>query len=261
MKLLRLLWLYFRLGVLSEMEYRINFFIQLGQSMLSLGAAVANLAIVFSHTSNLNGWDPPALTVLLGIFFMMGGVIGFVIEPSLQRLMEDIREGTLDFVLMKPEDSQLLVGVRQVRIWKLFDIGLGCAVIVTGLIWSGEGVSVGNLSVFALTILAGTVIVYCFWMLLATLTFWFVKLENILVIFQFVYQAGRWPVTLYPAWLRFALTVIVPVAFATTVPAQAITGGLETEMLAGAVLFAVFLSVAARLFWKVGVKRYSGASS
>ena len=63
-------------------------------------------------------------------------------------------------------------------------------------------------------LLAGGVIVYSFWLILATLSFWFVRVENILVIFQSMYEAGRWPVSLYPGWLRFALTFLVPVAFA-----------------------------------------------
>jgi len=62
--------------------------------------------------------------------------------------------------------------------------------------------------------LAGGVIVYGFFTILATLTFWVVRADNILVIFLSVYEAGRWPVTIYPGALRYALTFLVPVAFA-----------------------------------------------
>ena len=68
--------------------------------------------------------------------------------------------------------------------------------------------------------MAGGLIIYSFWLILATLSFWFVRVENILVIFQSMYEAGRWPVRLYPGWLRYGLTFIVPVAFATTIPAE-----------------------------------------
>ena len=84
-------------------------------------------------------------------------------------------------------------------------------------------------------------IVYSFWLILATTAFWFVRIENILVIFQSVYEAGRWPVGIYPAWLRFALTFLVPVAFAITVPAQALAGRLTVPVLLGAWMFAVAL--------------------
>jgi ABC-2 type transport system permease protein len=88
-----------------------------------------------------------------------------------------------------------------------------------------------------------------------------VRVENILVIFQSMYEAGRWPVSLYPGWLRFALTFIVPVAFATTVPAEALTGRLNGETLIGAVISAMILFVASRFFWRIGLQRYSGASA
>ena len=123
----------------------------------------------------------------------------------------------------------------------------------------------GNLAaqaaVFGLMVLAGGAIVYSFWLILATLSFWFVRVENILVIFQSVYEAGRWPVSLYPAWLRFGLTFLVPVAFAVTVPAEALTGRLTWQTGLLAVGLAAALLVVSRAFWKVGLRNYSGASA
>jgi len=81
------------------------------------------------------------------------------------------------------------------------------------------------------------------------------------VVFQSMYEAGRWPVSIYPGWLRFALTFIVPVGFAVTVPAQALAGHLTWQVLAGAWALAVGLFAAARLFWRMGLRRYQGASS
>jgi len=85
--------------------------------------------------------------------------------------------------------------------------------------------------------------------------------ENILEIFQSMYEAGRWPVSLYPGWLRFALTFIVPVAFATTVPAEALIGRLSGGTLLSGVVLAVVLLAGSRLFWQVGLRQYSGTSA
>ena len=76
-----------------------------------------------------------------------------------------------------------------------------------------------------------------------------------------MYEAGRWPVSLYPAWLRYGLTFVIPVAFATTVPAEALTGRLNWETLILAVALALVLLIASRLFWQVGLRHYSGASA
>ena len=117
------------------------------------------------------------------------------------------------------------------------------------------------MAAFAAALVAGGIIVYSFWVILASLSFWFVRVENILVIFQSIYEAGRWPVTLYPKWLRIGLTFLVPVAFATTVPAQALAGKLSWQTLAGAFALAALLFTAARLLWRAGTRRYSGASA
>ena len=257
----RLLAVFFRVSVMGELAYRINFFVQLFQSVLELATAVAGLAVIFSHTNTLGGWGPDEVLALVGIYILVGGIIGFVIQPGMEQFIASVRNGTLDFTLTKPEDAQLLVSIQQVEIWKLIDIMLGFAVLLTALLRLGEKMGIQQAAEFAVMLLAGTIIIYGFWLLLATLSFWFVRVENILMIFQSMYEAGRWPVSLYPGWLRFALTFIVPVAFATTVPAEALTGRMNEVTLAGAIVMAVVMSVISRVFWRLGLRHYTGTSA
>ena len=257
----RLLWIHLKVSAMNELEYRANFWIQLFQSALGMLFALGGLAIVFGHTDRLGGWSPDELIALLGVYFLVGGAIRTVIQPSMQRFMEDIRMGTLDFTLTKPADAQLLVSVKQPQVWKLVDVALGLVLIAYALIRLGAAVGLLQAGAFVVALVAGTAMVYSFWLMLATLTFWFIRLENILVIFVAMWEAGRWPVSIYPGWLRLTLTFVIPVAFATTVPAEALAGRLTLETLLGAVALAVGLLVAARLFWRVGIRHYSGASA
>jgi ABC-2 type transport system permease protein len=105
------------------------------------------------------------------------------------------------------------------------------------------------------------VIIYSFLFILATCAFWFVRLDNILNIFQSMYEAGRWPIGIYPPWLRGVLTFLVPVGVAITVPAEGLVGRLTMTNLAGAIGLAIVLPLVARVFWKFGVRHYSGASA
>lgn len=261
MNQLRVLWTFFRLGAMNELAYRVNFFTQIFQAIVSLVLALGGLAVVFNQTDTLGGWYPAELVALVGIYILMGGLINLVIQPSMQRFMEDIRMGTLDFMILKPEDAQFLVSVRQVEIWKLIDILMGAGVLVIALVRLGTQFGVGQAAAFGIALLAGATIVYSFWMMLATCAFWFVKTENILVIFQAMYQAGRWPITIYPGWLQMMLTFLVPIAFAVTVPAQALTGRLTGQTLLLAVFVAAALFAIARWFWRFGIRFYSGASA
>lgn len=259
--MLHLIATYFRLGALNELQYRANFWINLLQSSLSLISALAGMAVIFYHTDALAGWQPMELLALLGIYFLMSGFISTFVQPSLERFLQDIRQGTFDFVLTKPRDSQLLTSIRRISIWSLMDVLLGAAVLAIALVRLNRGFSFLQLAQFVVVLAAGAVIVYSFWLILATIAFWFVKVENILVVFQSMYQAGRWPVSIYPSGLRILLTFLVPVAFAVTVPAEAIVGRLNWTTLLLSLGLAGAIFAAARAFWRFGVRNYSGASA
>jgi ABC-2 type transport system permease protein len=177
------------------------------------------------------------------------------------RLMGDIRQGTFDYVLTKPEDAQVLVSIREVRFWRAVDIVIGGVVLAIAIGQLGGGVGALDAVAFLAALVLGAVMIYCFWMLLTITAFWVVRMDQIVELFEGVYQAGRWPVTIYPGWLRLSLTFLVPIAFAVTVPAEAVTGRLTAETLALAAGFAGLLVVVTRIFWRLGLRRYGGASA
>jgi ABC-2 type transport system permease protein len=194
----RLVWLFFRVAAMNEMQYRVNFFVQLFQSLLSLATGLLVLALVFSYTDTLAGWHPAELLAVMGVHILMGGVIRTLIQPNMVRLMQDVQQGTLDFALTKPVDSQLIVSAREVRIWQLVDVVTGLVVIIAAVIWLEARVGPFGALAFATVLLMGAVIIYSFWLILTTGAFWLIRMDHVVELFQGVYQAGRWPVTIYP---------------------------------------------------------------
>ena len=116
-------------------------------------------------------------------------------------------------------------------------------------------------AVFAAVMVGGVAIVFSIWLALTTLVFWFVRVENITMIFQLFFDTGRYPVEIYPFWLRSLLTFVFPVAFITTVPAQTITGREPLVAIWLAPLIGVVTLLAAARFWRFGLSRYTSASS
>jgi ABC-2 type transport system permease protein len=259
---IRVLRAFLSLGVLNLLQYRSDFAISLLNAVISLVTQVLALSVIFTATSDLRGWGPNDLLVLVGIHFFITGLIGIVMRPSMEALMEGIRLGTFDFLLIKPADSQLLASTQVVAPQATTDVVVGVGVIAYGMSRIGVSLSLVDVGLFLVMLLAGLVIVYSFLLLLATCAFWFVKLENVLVIFQALFgNAGRWPVTIFPPWLRACLTFVVPVAFAVTVPAQALTSQLGVGSAVLAVAVATGFFTASRLFWKVALRHYTGASA
>ena len=261
MKFLRLLAVFTRIGMLSDLAYRANFWFQVLESLLTVATALGAVVVVFSKTDDLGGWRSEELVALVGIYFMVLGMINVVIAPSLQKFMEQVQQGTLDFTLTKPADAKLLVSISEVQVWKLLDVVIGAAIFGMAVARLSTEVGIAETASFGVALIAGGAIVYSVWMLLATLSFWFIRVDNILQVFWSLYWAGRWPIGIYPGWLRFLLTAVVPVAFAVTVPAEAISGRGTVEGLVVALLLGAALLVASRWFWLRGLRQYSGASA
>lgn len=246
---------------MSELQYRVNFLVQLFQSLLSLGTGLVVLALVFQYTDSLGGWSRPELLAVMGVHILVGGVIRTLIQPNMERIMGDVEQGTLDYALTKPVDSQLLVSVREVRIWQAADVVMGLIVLGVALAQLGERLGPAAALGFGVSLLLGVLTIYSFWLIITTSAFWFTRVGEVTEIFGSLYQAGRWPVGLYPDWLRTGLTFLVPLAFAVTVPAEALTGRLTVSTLVGAALLAAGLMMTARWTWTYGLRRYGGASA
>jgi ABC-2 type transport system permease protein len=261
MRAVRLIGLLVRMSLLQELQYRANFFLSVFQSLLSLGTGLAVLALVFGQVDTLDGWSRPELLLVMGVFTLIGGIVQAVIQPNMTRLMQDIQDGTFDFVLTKPVGAQLFASVRAVQLWQAVDIVSGLAVIGVAAVQLGGRLSLGAVLAFVALLIVGVVIIYCFWMLLTTTAFWVVQIDQIVDLFAGVFQAGRWPIGVYPRWLRIGLTFVVPIGFAVTVPAQALAHRLSLGTWLLAVGLASALCMVTRWYFRLGLKRYSGASA
>ncbi len=261
MNAFRLMWLYFRVGAMNDLQYRVNFFVQLVQSLVGVAVGLIGLWLVFSHTTELGGWTRPELLAVMGVHILIGGIVRMLIQPNMERLMDDIQQGTLDYALTKPEDAQMLISVRDIRIWQFVDVVVGLVVLTVAVVQLGEQFGLQQASLFVLALLLGAIMLYNFWLIMTTGAFWFVRMDQVVELFQGVYAAGRWPVGIYPGWLQTGLTFLVPVAFAVTVPAEALTNRLTLPTLALAFALAAALSLVGRLIWRRGLRRYGGASA
>ncbi len=257
----RLFWQYLKIALMNEAQYRVNFFVQIVQSGIALVTGLVVLSLVFRYTQRLAGWSHVELLAVMGVHILVGGIIKTTIQPSMLRLIEDVREGTLDFILTKPADAQTLVSVREVRLWQAVDIALGMIVLGVAVSNPDRSVSPSQAGIFVGVLVTGALMIYAFWVILTSGAFWLVRMENVVELFQGIYQAGRWPVTVYPEPLRLGLTFLVPVAFAVTVPAEALTARLTLATLLGGIGLAPFFLAVSRVVWVLGLRSYTGASA
>jgi len=261
MNLFKLAWTYLRIGVLNELQYRVNFFIQLLQSAIAVGTGLIGLSLVFGQVNNLAGWSQEELLAVMGVHILMGGVIRSAIQPNMERLMNDVLNGTLDFALTKPADAQALVSVREFRFWQLTDVLVGLVILGIAVSQLQTQMQALQIIAFIVALIMGAIMLYCVWLIVTSVAFWVIRINEIVNLFEGLYAAGRWPVSIYPDWLRTGMTFLVPVAFAVTVPAEAMTNRLTSETMLFALGLTILFWILARVIWMLGLRSYSGASA
>jgi ABC-2 type transport system permease protein len=209
----------------------------------------------------MNGWTLAQMVVLLGVYYMVQGVEELVMQPSFQKFMEGIRDGTLDFILLKPVSSQFMVSFRHFQTVQTLQVLMGLGVTVFGLAQLTSEVTLGSALSFAITLACGFVLIYALLLVLSTLAFWFVRVDNILAIFWAFIDAGRFPIDIYPGWLRLTMSTVIPVGIAVTIPAKAIAGLVDAQTVVAILAATLVAWVVSRAFWKRGLRAYTGASA
>jgi ABC-2 type transport system permease protein len=263
MHYLRLIGEFFKVSTQAEMAYRANFFIRILNALLNLVTGVLSLTVIFNQVESIKGWELPSAMALLGVYLLLTALRGLFISPSLESVAGmdgEIWQGTFDFTLLRPVNKQFLVSFRHWRVLMLFDLALSLGVLGYAIYLLEASLDFLTIIQFILTLAAGVTLLYSALLAFSALVFW-----NSGFLFTWVindlFQLARYPVGLYPGWLRLVLTWIIPVGLMTTIPAQALSGTLSWGWLLITLGFTLAVLLGASWLFRQGLKKYTSASS
>jgi ABC-2 type transport system permease protein len=205
------------------------------------------------------GWSWQEALLVLGMFTVLQGFAATLLAPNLNKIVRHVQEGTLDFILLKPISSQFWLSSRTVSPWGLPDVLFG--MLVLGYAGSQLGLGWTDYLLSLIPLGFGLVSLYSLWFVLGATSIWFVKIYNVTEVLRGLLEAGRYPIAAYPAIYRVFFTFVVPVAFLTTVPAQAMLERINWLWLLGSGVLAVALLYLSQAFWRFALRFYTSASS
>ena len=261
MHTLKLLSSFLKVNIQMSLAYRADTVVNILLNLMWLGWELLSLNIIFSNTTTLGGWGLGELIALLGVFRLVNTLMIALIWPNTEKFNQSIRDGSMDYTILQPINSMFLVTFSRITVWRIWDLILAIVLIVVGVNMTGDITTPFNILTFMLLATTGTLIIYSLWIVLIAMTFWFTKFDNNVTILQALMDSGRYPATVYPAWLRIIVTFIIPIAVATTIPLQALRGELGSSQILLFVVISIISFWVATNVWKLGLKRYSGASS
>lgn len=256
---LRLLAIQLRTSVVLSMQYRADFLLDGFVEVFWMATAIIPLFVVFQLRSTVGGWTFGDALMVMGWFTFLQGILEGAINPSLVTVVEHIRKGTFDFVLVKPADAQFLVSTARFLPWRAVNVVSAGAVFAWGFHLIGHGPSLGDVGQAALAMVAAVVVLYSLWILTVSTAFYFVRIDNLTQLFSAVFDAARWPADVFRGVVRVVFTFVIPLFVMTTTPAEALLGRLGASSLVEALGGAAFAFVLARLVWTRSIARYTSA--
>lgn len=258
---LRLFGVQLRLSASAGMAYRGDFLLEGVMSIGWLLITLMPLYVLYSDRAAVGGWTMPEALVVLAYFTGVKGVLEGVVSPSFVDLVERIRSGAFDYVLLKPVDAQALISASRFEPWKMFDVLGALAIVVYAFVELGTWPAPAHVLVGVVLFVAGVLAMYSLWILCAAAAFWVVRLDNLTFLLGAIFDTARWPVTIFPRAWRIIFTFVIPLAVMTTYPAQALLGQLRAQTALAVCGGAAALLVVSRLVWRKAIRSYTSASS
>lgn len=255
-KLVRQFW---GASLAAEMEYRLNFVFATLSSIGGLAGSLFGVYLFYQGGYRFPEWNLDQALIVVGLFTFLEGFASTFLSPNLNRIVKHVERGTLDFVLLKPVNSQFWLSTHTLSPWGLPNVVFGIAIVLyggykLGLPWQNYLLGLIPLSF-------GMVILYSLWFMLGATSIWFTKIYNVTEVLRGLTAAGRFPMAAYPASYRLFFTFVVPVAFLTTVPAEVMLGRLSWASVGWSGVTAAILFSLSSWVWRFALRFYTSASS
>ena len=245
----------------SELEYKTNILIDLITAILSLIGSIFLLSIFFQNAGSIGGWDFEQALIIQGIYTILNGITNTWFNPNLTEIVKHIREGTLDFVLLKPIDSQFFISLKKINPSGFLEIMLGFLLLFFCIRINQINLNLSFLTLSLITISCSICILYSLWFFISTTTIWFVKTWNAIEVLRSFLYIGRFPLNSFSFSLRIFFSVFIPIAFITTIPSEVFLGLSQLWKILLEFFVAIVFLFTSRKFWVFALKFYSSASS
>ena len=245
----------------SELEYKTNILIDLITAILSLIGSIFLLSIFFQNKGIIGGWKFEQALIIQGIYTILNGITNTWFNPNLTEIVKHIREGTLDFVLLKPIDSQFFISLKKLNPSGFLEIILGFFLLFYCIKINQINMNIGFLTLSFITIICSICILYSLWFFISTTTIWFVKTWNATEVLRSFLYIGRFPLSSFSFSLRIFFSVFIPIAFLTTIPSEIFQGLSQLWKILLEVTVSIVFTFTSRKFWLFALRFYSSASS
>lgn len=257
-----LYWMFVKNCVMSQMEYRFNFYMSCLIQLAFMGIKLTYVVVLYKAGISINGVTPDQMTIFIGTYSALSGIFVSFFLINFGSLSNQIRTGELDMLIVKPVSLQFLATLRRVDIgFSLVSVVVGGAMIIIGWTRAGIEASFINIAGFIGLTMCGIFLTYSVFLIPNIFAFWFISTGGLSQIVNQLWDFNNMPMIIYTNVIRTIGLFIVPVFVITNFGAMFVLDMMSPWLILWGILAPVIFFIISRLLWNFAVKHYSSASS
>ncbi len=253
-KYISLTWEMTKLSILSAMEYRVSFFVQVFGMFVNDIAFIVMWLIFFQKFPSINGWQFQD-TVMLFALTTVNFAIVMIFARGAFELSRTIARGELDYYLSFPKNVLWHVLVSKTEISAIGDLLFGLIIFF----FSGN-ISLEKIGLFVVIGILTALIFLNFIIITQSITFYVGNFEEAAEqMFHALLGFAFYPQTAFYGALKIVMLTIIPAFFITTLPVQLIQK-FNLQLFLILIGFWIFTTIIATVIFKRGLRRYESGN-
>jgi ABC-2 type transport system permease protein len=248
-------------SLIAELEFRANIALKIFNDFIWYFIQISIFEVLYLHTAQISGWDLNKVRVFLGCLFLSDTINMIFYHENLEQLSERVRKGELDVILAKPVDSQFMISFYRFHPSYFINFTICFSWLLYALYQVTGEITAWVVLKIIIMVLCSNVIMYSLRFMIASLSILIGRSENLSQIWYSLFRMSLRPDFVYPAWLRYGLLFVVPLAFIASVPAHVVLGLRSDWWVFGAMVVALICYSIGAFLWHRVLRQYASVSS
>jgi ABC-2 type transport system permease protein len=263
-------WLaFFRNSLVRSMMFRGHFIIEVLTQTFWISAQLILFEIIYGRVGHIQDWSHYEYFAFLATGMLINGLVEAFFMPNCANFSELIRTGNLDFVLLKPIDTQFLVSFQTVDFAMINQVVISLGILAFSLWKLGATVTVTSVLMYLLLVAIGVGFFYALMIALASTSIWMGRNQSLYEFWFYLTVFARYPQGFYRQanggeFLWFTFSFILPILLVVTVPSRVLLEKAldpNPAVIVVAPLMTLLLLFVSRWIFNWSLSHYKSASS
>ncbi|MEJ6951477.1 ABC transporter permease [Natronospora cellulosivora (SeqCode)] len=258
MRTIKIFWTGIKIALSSRITYRGDFLLRFFMMLIGDLLLPMITLLIYRTGAAFPGWSLHEALLIQAIFMFVKGITFPFFFGMVGNILGQVREGTLDLLLIKPCSLMFLTIVLSFNMEYLGSFFGGLIMIIYLSFYLELSISISVLFNFFLIFLFAMIVLLSFTLIMSGSLFKWVGNSRVYEIFDALSTFCLYPKTIYSNSFQNIISYLIPIAMIAYYPTTALLDRVSIVVLYSALSSLIFFAISI-LFWNMMLKKYSSA--